>query len=347
MGSKGGVATVVNALINGDAKTRGYKMKHLVTHKEGSVIKRVFFFLHSVCSLIIQRNVDLAHIHVCCDGSFYRKSLLAFINRIKGIPVIMHVHGCDFDRFYNNSPKFAQKIIKGTFKKSKKVLVLSSSWNDFFRDYILENNSGNLEILQNGVTVDLIESSLVSKVALQNFLFLGRLCQRKGVYDLLESINILVNQQNRKNLVFYLAGDGEIFEVEKIIEKYHLQKNVIILGWIDEVQRKQHFNNCCTVLLPSYSEGLPMALLEAMAHGKVIISTNVGGIPELVNEGENGFLIEPGGISTLAERIVHVHDHPHEMEQISINNRKKIHKDYNLETLNERLYAIYSASALN
>jgi glycosyltransferase involved in cell wall biosynthesis len=339
--SKGGVATVVDTLLNSNPNNYGFEMEHLITHVEGSAGEKIGYFFRSCFNLIGKKDLSIVHIHVNCYKSFFRKSVLTLISRLKRIPVIIHVHGSDFDKFYNESSFLIKFFIRKTFQSCKKVLVLSEYWQEFFLNNIV---SKNVEILYNGVDTKSFKNCLTTSDKISKFLFLGRLGQRKGIYDLLEAINILVNKKNYKNITFFLAGDGDLKEVGSLINALQLNKNVFLLGWVNDKKKEECLKNTYTVILPSYSEGLPMALLESMASGKVIISSKVGGIPELVEEGKNGFLVTPGEVDEIVENILYVLNHKEEMEQISSNNIKKVEQKYSLEKQTKRLYEIYSES---
>jgi glycosyltransferase involved in cell wall biosynthesis len=263
---------------------------------------------------------------------------MVWAGKLRGKPVIMHVHGADFDTFYHHSFSFVRYYIRKTFSACSKVLVLSGYWKGFFDNFIYQ---GNTEILHNGVYTHVFKPCNTAPSNITKFLFLGRLGQRKGVYDLLEVITRLVNIYPQQNLTFYLAGDGELEQVKAIIKKNNLGKHVQLLGWLNETEKMKWLKQVDTIVLPSYNEGLPMAILEAMAGGKIIISSKVGGIPDLVKEGENGFLIQPGDIENLEKFISYVYTHPAEMIQISHNNIKKIEDQYNLTKINGRLAEIY------
>lgn len=335
--TKGGMATVINDMLE-NKQNDDVEFTHLISHAEGHAIEKILLTIKTFFKVLTRVNYDLIHIHVASGASFFRKSLAVWAGSLRRKPVIMHVHGADFDTFYHHSFSFIKYYIRRTFSACSKVLVLSGYWKEFFVAHIY---AGNIEVLHNGVYTEVFRQCNTTPANLSKFLFLGRLGQRKGVYDLLEVIDRLVNIQQQKDLVFYLAGDGELEQVKKIIQKNNLQNHVQLLGWLNEQEKMKWLKQADTIILPSYNEGLPMAILEAMAGGKVIISSKVGGIPDLVKEGENGFLIQPGDAESLCRYILYVKTHPAEMQQISANNINKIEACYNLKKINNRLADIY------
>lgn len=334
--TKGGMATVINDML--ENKSSEVQFHHIVSHVEGSAVEKIGRNIKAFISFLSEGSVDVVHIHVASGASFYRKSMFVQASRLRGIPVVMHVHGADFDAFFNNASPLAKKYIKRTFDQCSATLVLSQYWKAFFVANITKKG---VAVLHNGVYTQVFEQCYTMPSNLNNFLFLGRLGQRKGVYDLLEAIDNLINKQQQQHLMFYLAGDGDIEQVRNMVEEKGLRNYVQLLGWVGEKEKLQWLKETDTMILPSYNEGLPMSILESMAAGKVIISSRVGGIPDLVTEGENGFLITPGDVESLQKHIAFVASSPDEMIRIAQNNRRKIDEHYNLEKLNAWLFSLY------
>jgi glycosyltransferase involved in cell wall biosynthesis len=132
------------------------------------------------------------------------------------------------------------------------------------------------------------------------FLFLGRIGHRKGAFDLLQAFATLpIELRERARLVF--AGDGEVDDLRE--QAQPLGTDVEVHSWIDNKRRDDLLNQSDVFVLPSYHEGVPMALLEAMAHGLPVITTPVGGIPDAVTDGVEGLLVQPGEKEQLARAL--------------------------------------------
>lgn len=344
--TKGGMATVINDMLG--SSNADIRFKHLVSHVEGNAFDKIGRNLKAIASFLKEKNVGVVHIHVSSGASFYRKSIFVLLSQIRKIPVVLHVHAGDFDSFYNNSSATVKKYIRKIFSSCDLVLVLSDFWKVFFVKNITDKN---VAVLHNGVHTQVFGACETIPKNLHSFLFLGRLGQNKGIYDLLEVIDDLIKKEGLVDLHFLVAGDGEVEKVKNIVAEKGLQNNVKVLGWVGEKEKLQYLKQTDTMILPSYSEGLPMSILESMAAGKIIISSRVGGIPDVVTEGVNGFLITPGDTESLKQHIRYVISHPHEMVEMAQNNKAKIAADYNLEKLNSWLFKIYerlaAASAKN
>jgi glycosyltransferase involved in cell wall biosynthesis len=336
--TKGGIASVIQGFTESNAKEYGYHLEHFISHVEGRAIEKLSYFLKCFVKILFTSKIALVHIHTACDASFYRKAIFALVCHLRGIPVIMHIHGADFDSFYLNANALVKTLIKKSLKGCNVVIVLSAYWKEFFESKLALNN---IVILFNAVNVDAFKDCFTSPQNISAFLFLGRLGERKGIYDLIKAIDILINQEHLTQLQFYFAGDGDVAEVKKIISQLNLNEYVKVLGWADDKLKKDLFLKVDTVVLPSYNEGLPVALLEAMAAGKIILSTPVGGIPDLVKEGNNGFLVAPGDVNALVQNIIRIYQSPGEMAIISQKNAKKIQAEYNSIEINQQLFKLY------
>ncbi|SHM85261.1 glycosyltransferase [Bradyrhizobium lablabi] len=130
----------------------------------------------------------------------------------------------------------------------------------------------------------------------------GRLCEQKGQLLLIDAARQLVERGTRLELV--LAGDGEMRgELEAVISRYNLKDTVRITGWISSDQVRNEILAARALVLPSFAEGLPVVIMEAMALRRPVISSYVAGIPELVEPGQHGWLVPAGDVETLASAI--------------------------------------------
>ena len=201
-------------------------------------------------------------------------------------------------------------------------------------------NHKNIIVINNGIDNEDYEAGkcIVEEVR-NNFLFLGRLGKRKGAYDIIYAVEKLIEKY--PDIMIYMAGDGEINQIKNLIDEKKLNSNIIIMGWIDFNTKIELLQKVCTVLLPSYNEGLPMTILEGMAAGKMIISTNVGGIPELVENEINGIIINPGDVDMLSKAMVRVLEEKEFIKMCCDNNLKKIEKKFSRKKMHEKISACY------
>ena len=130
---------------------------------------------------------------------------------------------------------------------------------------------------------------------------IGRLSEQKGQLLLIEAVKSLVGELNFQVV---LVGDGELRPaIEQLIVQHGLQSTVSITGWLSNEEVFHELSKARALLLPSFAEGLPIVIMEAMAMRRPVISTFVGGIPELVISGEHGWLVPAGDVAALAGAI--------------------------------------------
>lgn len=278
---------------------------------------------------------DIAHIHMSSYMSFFRKWLIIKYSKWTGLKTVIHLHGSEFNLFFDSSNNFIKRMIADAFDDADAVIVLSKSWKEFVQNF---SKNPHIYILYNG--------SSLSKFSGRNnsnnkttVLFMGRLGKRKGTYDLLPAFGRAIEKIPDLHLI--LGGDGDVDEVRKMVSEMGLQEHVTVPGWISGDEKARIFKSCDIYVLPSYNEGLPGSILEAMAVGVPIISTPVGGIPEAVLENRNGFLINPGDVDTLYEKIVALGQNKDLRETMGMESQKIIKEKFEIKSIVGRLGEIY------
>ena len=156
--------------------------------------------------------------------------------------------------------------------------------------------------------------------------YIGRLEEGKGVMNFVKAIPLILEKQD--NLEFFLGGHGPLSDrIKNELENNNLSQKVELKGWISHDKVAEYLNELKLFILPSYSEGLPTGILEAMACGTPVLATPVGGIPDVIKDGETGFIIEVNSPECIAENILKVLNHPH-LDEIVKNARKVIEEEY-------------------
>ena len=274
--------------------------------------------------LITHRHVQIVHIHGASKGSFYRKYvfflLAKYIFRKK---VIYHIHGAMYHLFYANASRFVQRRIRHFIDTADCLIVLSEWWKHYFAENF---NPGIIQIIPNIVSAN-VTPRVKQDTEVTRFLFLGRIGERKGVYDLLEVLQLHRDALQGK-YVLELGGDGETEKLKRLITQYQLSDSVKFLGFITGDQKEQQLRKADVYLLPSYHEGLPISILEAMSYGLPIISTNVGGIPEVVIPHENGLLVKPGDHTAIFGAMRFFIDHPKKTRKFGLRSYELVAQRY-------------------
>ena len=292
--SKGGMATVIEEIAKDKRLNGKFDIDIYESYVDGNKLKVLLFSVFSYLRFYFtKRNYDLYHIHAASYGSTFRKGWYVRAAKKWGKKVILHIHGAEYMIFYEKSNK--KEKIRSILNTADKVIALSDEWkHKFDRTFGLTN----CVVLENGIDTERLQPAITScQEHPHTFVSLGRLGERKGTYDLITAIEQAKIEV--PDIKCYLAGDGEIEKCNDLIKQKRLDNNIIVVGWADFDKKLELLRKSSVLVLPSYNEGLPMAILEGMACGKAIISTRVGAIPEVVKK-DNGILIQPGDVNALA-----------------------------------------------
>lgn len=296
---KGGISTVIKG-IETSSCLADFEFVRVSSHVDGRKPAKLWAALSGLSRaavLMLSRRVDLVYLHSGDDPSPSRKYLFYRLARLAGLKCVIHWHAAAFMDQYPGLPGFWQRRIRSMLAGAQQVICLSESW----RDNLLKlAPTARITVLPNAVTLPLIASEKVSNSPVR-ITFLGLIGPRKGIWDLLESLSRL----KQTGLSFRLAvgGNGEIEKFTREVERLGLNDLVEYLGWISAEQRDRLLRLTDIFVLPSYGEGLPMSVLEAMSYAAAVVATPVGGLPELIAEGRNGLLVAPGDVAGLSARL--------------------------------------------
>lgn len=338
LGWKGGISSVV-----GEYKKAIHPF-HFQPSTTSEDIRITFlsfpFLLVQFCLklLITHRRVKIVHIHGSSKGSFYRKYVFFLLARyVFRKKVVYHMHGAMFHVFHQNAPSFVQRRIRHFVNTADCLIVLSDWWKDFFSENF---NPRMVQIVPNIVNLTSLPTQTARAPGPTRFLFLGRIGERKGVYDLLEVLR-LHRQDLQGKYLLELGGDGETENLQRLITQYALDESVKFIGFVTGADKKRRLQEADVYLLPSYNEGLPISILEAMSFGLPIISTSVGGIPEVVAPNKNGLLIEPGDHRAIFKAIKFFTDHPDKISEYGVRSYEMVAQRYFPAPVMRTLAALY------
>jgi glycosyltransferase involved in cell wall biosynthesis len=248
---------------------------------------------------------NIIHFHSSIKFSLLRDLLVIqkIRNKFYG-KIVLHIHYADKENILFNE-RYDKLVIMKLFKNVDKVIFLSEKTKEqFLQAGLAENKCAvvyNFHLVNTcNETVDRKFSALNTEHK-RNLLFLGSIDKRKGIIELLTALTGV----NKDYFIFNICGTVTDISVEnKFYELVDSMKdNVVLQGYVSGEKKNKILNETDILILPSYGEGLPISILEAMASGCSIISTNVGAIPEIIKDKVNGYIIKPGDIESLRERI--------------------------------------------
>lgn len=308
--AKGGIASLVDGY-RGSELENAFQIHYIETYCDGGKIakfcKAVTAYAAFLRELLFSRP-DLVHIHSAFSASFFRKVPFVYLSVLLGIPVINHIHGSELEQFYLNASSLKKQFIRATYNRCTKIIVLSEQWKEQFSCLV---PADRLAVVVNYSSLQSPAPDASVRSARPQILYLGFLSERKGCFDIPEIAATVCREIDDAEFVLGGAGKDEgVQQILSLAEKYNVSERLLFPGWVKDEQKDSLLRSAALYFLPSYSEGMPMSILEAMGYGLPVVSTTVGGIPAIVREGENGYLCSPGNCSALAHAIVRILKNP-------------------------------------
>lgn len=297
---KGGIAAVVSGYY-GSKLERDYNMIYVESYKDGGKLAKLFKgicgYFHFAKVLLADRP-DIVHMHSSFGPSFYRSLPFIYMSSWAKKPMINHIHGSEFDKFYTNASEQKKKLVRNAWGKCNRFIALSESWKERFSEVIPNEK---ITVIEN---YSIIKDGIDRSQCHNQVLFLGTINQMKGCYDMVDVIKRVAEVVPDIKMV--VAGAGEIEHVKSKLIAAGVAEHFVFPGWVRGEQKEKLLKESDVFFLPSYTEGMPMSVLDAMGYGLPIVASNVGGIPRIVHDGENGFMREPSDTVGFAETIIQI-----------------------------------------
>lgn len=336
---KGGMLTVVENYLRDHEFCEQSNLVYVPTASAGSILHRLLVFAKGLARIrkeLCNCHYDIVHMHLSERGSLLRKNIVQNMAKKAGCKTILHMHGADFEEWYRSCGKKLQTHIRKVISKADLVLILGHYWESFIGG--LMTDPDRMVVLHNAVPVP---PENCYNAQNKNIMFMGALIERKGILDLLEALSRVRGQLPRECRLI-LCGDDPDGIAAPAIERLDLDGIVEMTGWLDNASKEKIMAESAINVLPSYREGLPMTILETMANGVPNISARVAAIPEAIDDGENGLLIEAGDVDALSEAILRMLGDAELRKRFSHAGWRKMYEQFSLEAHNKRLLAIYS-----
>jgi glycosyltransferase involved in cell wall biosynthesis len=277
-------------------------------------------------------SINIVHAHPSENLGFYRYIPFLLVSKCMQKKVIFHIHGGMFDEFYKSQSSIQKKIVKSALLSCDMVICLSEYWASVFRHI----GVSKIVVIKN--TVFQPETNPYNPLS-NGITFMGFIEPRKGIYDLIKALPKI---DKHIELTLNICGSGDDSTLDALINVNKSNVTIIKHGWIDSKQKDAILRDTLIFILPSYHEGLPMVVLEAMAYGVPVISTPVGGIPELIENGIDGFLVNPGDINALTKAINQLNSDRDLRIQMSKASFAKIKDGYTMDASFKALHRVYS-----
>lgn len=282
-----------------------------------------------------RRDVSLVYIHTASFNSFYRKSLFLFLCKILRKRVLLHVHPSYFTTFLSGFKGIKKKIFWNLVCSVDVFVVLTEGIK---RDLQALFPEKPIYVLGNPVALKQMENRFGIQRSQNRLLYLGWYNRMKGVYDLADAANLLTEQGCDFELDYY--GTKEVDQLRAYIKNKNLEGNVRVNGWADDETKLKALWGAAMLILPSHTEGIPNVILEAMATRTPIISTHVGGLKEILVDGHNALIAEPGNPADLSRKIARMLDDGHLRACLAENAYEETRVQYDVPAIKEKFTAI-------
>ena len=301
----------------------------------GLPAKCAAFVMSLVKYIRILDYYDIVHFHISAKGSYKRKSLMARMAKSHGKKVILHEHSGEFARDFEVGNDSYREDVRRTFGSADRVIVLSQEWHDYFAENVCD--PAHIVVLHNGVVIPSVPCDpRLSK----DVLFLGRLDSNKSPDVLLRASRDALTLSPETRLVF--GGDGDVDKYQNLAVKLGISDRCDFLGWVSGAAKEHLFSQAGVYCLPSKNEGMPMSVIEAMAHGLPVVSTAVGGVPQLIDNGREGFLIDVDDEAALSDALCRLIGASELRGRMGFAAREKAAGGFSVEASIDGLVQIYS-----
>lgn len=331
----GGVSGMVNNYYAAGLD-RMIDLCYVGTMVDGSKVRKLAQAVKAYILFLLKLpEYDIVHVNVASDSSYYRKSVFIRTAGACHRKVIIHQHGGSFQEFYEKKLNGrGRRRVQKVLSMGDAFLVLGTEWKNFFSTVIKEEK---ITVFPNAVQIP----AKVNKIyGSHKILFLGRLCKDKGIGELLDVFGKL--RTKYPDIHLYLAG---VWEDDGLrIKARKLGDSVTETGWISGDQKLRYLRECDIFVLPSYFEGQPVSILEAMSYACGIVASGVGDIPDMIVDGETGFLAAPRDEESLEAGLDKLLADPELCRILGENARRKAETEFSIEKSIRRLLDIYKAA---
>ena len=302
-------------------------------------ISRYFKIVFKLIKYLLGFKPETVYLAITAKGvGFYKDLPLALLVKLFGKKLVLHYHNKGVSKYQH---RFLDNLLYYTLFKNTKVILLSERLYKDVSKYVKQKD---VFFCPNGIpTINLEDNILPKNNNVPKLLFLSNLIASKGVYVLLDALKIL-NDNNVKFHCNLVGGEGDIssMKLAQKINDLKLQNCVSYLGKKYNHEKHKVFQSSDIFVFPTFyhNECFPLVLLEAMQFGLTIISSNEGGIPDIVKNDETGFVIENQNPNKLAEKIKHLIDNPEKASLMGEKGRQYFLEKYSLEVFERRMIHI-------
>ncbi|MCS6803960.1 MAG: glycosyltransferase family 4 protein [Acidobacteriota bacterium] len=329
----GGIATMIQTILT-SSLTEEFAIEHIPSVVDGSKRQKWWTVTQALARFIARlatRRVALVYVHIGGDKSIYRKSAFIWLATLFGRKLLLHIHGGNTARYYYQQNWLCRWYLRATLRRGDRLVVVSEALQRELSGYLPEKE---FHLLRNAVPVP-ASGQAAPRDGSVRVLYLGHFLKLKGIYDLVNAIPRICAAVPKAK--FLLCGLHEIEQVRDLCQQRGVMSAIELLGPVPFEQRWDVLRRADIFVLPSYEEGLPVTVLEAMAVGLPVVTTPVGGIPQVVEDGVGGFFIKPGDVDALVTRVIQLTRDATLRQRMGQANRARIAQEFDVGAYIEKL----------
>lgn len=335
--TRGGITTLTDAILRSELQT-DYRFHYIASQAEDyskprKMIIALSAFVHFAVRVLLDRP-NLAYVHIGSNASLYRESGFIILAKLFRTRVLTHFHAGDLDQYYFKQNAVGRAFIRWALGRSDRIIAVSDASARALREL---EDSLNISVVANAIDTSLFgtRSPRRQENKIVRLLFVGAAGKLKGERDLIQALGLLKARRDLELRVSFIGHGTE--DLTQLCDEEGIAGMVEHLGPVSMSKRVKYFEDADIFVLPTYAEAMPISVIEAMASGLAVITTPVGGIPELVSDGVDCSLFPPGDISALADTIARLAIDPEARETIGAQAQIKARQHWDIDNYVLRL----------
>ena len=279
----------------------------------------------------------VVHIHTCSWFSFWRSAVDVLVAKACGAQVVLHIHGAEFHRFLAALDPLRAALARAVFARCDRIVTLGPGWARLLGDWC---NPARVAVVANGVA--LAAPRAPTPGARFTVVCFANYETRKAQDDLIRAVARLDDSRPvHLALLGMEAEAGRRAALLALAAELGIAGRVSVPGPVSGDAQQRWWQAADVFCLPSHNEGLPMAMLEAMAQAIPVVVTRVGSVPDAVDDNENGLLFTPGDVDQLHAHLRRLRDEPATARRLGLAGHARCARDFSLAASSAALLALY------
>ena len=343
----GGVSTHLNQIFS-SAIAKDFDLHHFQVGSEGrresraGMICRLLISPITLSITIIRYFPSIVHLNMSMgQKSYWRDLVYLIISKLMGQRVVFQIHGGLLPQELFSHSKLLTRLLRVVLRHCDIIVLLARTELNAYREFVPK---ARLELIANAIEVEgVIKKNTTPKPGPLKVVYVGRLIKTKGINEVIEAFYLL-SKENRK-IQLTIAGSGqEKANLQNRVTELGLDEFVVFAGEVFGAQKNKIWHEADLFVFPTYhKEGLPYSVLESMAAGTPIITTRVGALPDIIEEGVHGFFVPAKDPEALAESIARLDSDRELLALMSSAARDRVIKEYSLSRLANDFQRLYNS----